>query len=126
MVLAPGTTTVPVERHHEHAVVAVSGGVVVDGQVVPPDVLAYLGAGRDELTLVVEEPTRLFLLGGSPFEARPLMWWNFVAREHDEIESAYRSWQVGDDRFGAVRSALDIIPAPTPPWMTAGVPFARA
>ena len=103
----------------------VSGSVSVDGQVVGPDVLAYLGSGRDELTITAAEAARVFLLGGSPFEARPLMWWNFVARTHDEIDAAYRSWQQGDDRFGPVRSDLDIVPAPTPPWMPDGEPFAR-
>jgi redox-sensitive bicupin YhaK (pirin superfamily) len=125
LVLAPGTTTLPVEPHHEHAVVVLSGAVRVEGEHVGADVLAYLGTGRDELTLTVDEPARLILLGGTPFEARPLMWWNFVARRHAEIEAAYRAWQTGDERFGAVRSALDVVEAPTPPWMTTGAPFTR-
>jgi quercetin 2,3-dioxygenase len=31
------------------------------------------------------------------------MWWNFVARTHDEIEQARLEWNAGgDDRFGEV------------------------
>ena len=53
------------------------------------------------------------------------MWWNFVARTHDEIDDAYRAWQAGDERFGPVRSELDVIRAPTPPWLDSGEPFLR-
>jgi redox-sensitive bicupin YhaK (pirin superfamily) len=118
--------TVPLRADHEHAVVVLSGALRVDGTPIEPDVLAYLGEGRDELRLEVEGPTRLMLLGGTPFETRPLMWWNFVARTHDEVDAAYRDWQRGTDRFGPVASDLALVPAPTPPWMPHGEPFARA
>jgi redox-sensitive bicupin YhaK (pirin superfamily) len=120
-----GTTTVPLRGAHEHAVVVLSGAVTIDGTTVGPDVLAYLGEGRDELTFLADRPARLFLLGGTPFETRPLMWWNFVARTHDEIDAAYRSWQEGDPRFGPVASGLPPVPAPTPPWSRREVPFTR-
>lgn len=125
LVLDRGTTVVPLQRDHEHAVVVVSGSITVDGTTVGPDVLTYLGLGRDELAIEAHEDTRLFLLGGVPFETRPLMWWNFVARTHDEIDAAYRDWQTGSDRFGPVSSTLDIVPAPTPPWMQQGETFRR-
>jgi quercetin 2,3-dioxygenase len=44
------------------------------------------------------------------------MWWNFVARSHDEVDAARRDWQAGSDRFGTVDSGLDVIPAPPTPW----------
>jgi quercetin 2,3-dioxygenase len=34
------------------------------------------------------------------------MWWNFVARDREEIDAAYASWARQDDRFGRVRSTL--------------------
>jgi quercetin 2,3-dioxygenase len=120
-----GRATVPLRRAHEHALVVLSGRVLVDGAAIAPDVLAYLGEGRDELVIEADGSARMLLLGGAPFEARPLMWWNFVARTHDEIDAAYRDWQRGAPRFGAVQSELATVPAPTPPWMLQGEPFAR-
>ena len=39
------------------------------------------------------------------------MWWNFVARTRDELDSAYRQWQADNPRFGRLRSPLARIPA---------------
>jgi hypothetical protein len=44
------------------------------------------------------------------------MWWNFVARTHDEIDAARQAWEAQDDRFGPVVSNLARIPAPPTPW----------
>jgi len=43
-----------------------------------------------------EHPARVLLLGGTPFGEELLMWWNFVARTHDEIVEYRRLWQDGD------------------------------
>ncbi len=59
----------------------------------------------------------MLLLGGVPFEAPVLIWWNFVARTPAEITGAYEQWRAGDGRFGEVRTHLDRIPAPRPPWL---------
>jgi hypothetical protein len=58
----------------------------------------------------------VLLLGGVPFPEPIVMWWNFVARSHDEVDAARRDWQAGSDRFGTVDSGLDVIPAPPTPW----------
>jgi redox-sensitive bicupin YhaK (pirin superfamily) len=47
------------------------------------------------------------LLGGEPFGERLLMWWNFVARTHEEIVAQRADWNAGGiddvpDRFGQV------------------------
>ena len=109
-------TTVPLRPDFEYAVVVLEGAVGIDGQPLPPGKLAYLGRGRDELTLDVRDPTRAVLLGGEPFEDPIVMWWNFVARNRAEIDAAYASWRDQDDRFGSVRSALPRIPASAPYW----------
>jgi len=59
------------------------------------------------------------LLGGEPFREPIHMWWNFVARSHEEITAAYRAWQAqDDDRFAPVASRLARIPSPAPPWLS--------
>ncbi len=114
--LRSGSTTIPVEGGFEYAVVVTEGAVSIEGQAVRPGLLAYLGAGRDELALSCLEGSRLLLLGGNPFPEPVLMWWNFVARTHDEIESARRDWATGSSRFGQVASSLPRVEVGPPPW----------
>ena len=115
--LRVGTAVLPLLPTAEHALVVLSGAVEVDGTVVEPGHLAYLGLGRDELAVTALEATRALLVGGSPFEAEPLMWWNFVGRDRDEIVRAWEEWQDDDGRFGTVASQLDRIPVGPPPWL---------
>lgn len=112
-------TTVPLRPDHEYALVVLDGALGVNGSRLVPGRLGYLGRGRDELLLDVREPTRALLLGGLPFEERILMWWNFVARDRQEIDEAFASWDARDDRFGTVRSSLPRIPARPPFWQEA-------
>lgn len=114
--LRPGTTTIPVRPDYEHALVVFTGAGVVDGAVVEPGHLAYLGVGRDEIVLTAAEPTRALLVGGVPFDEPVLMWWNFVARTREEIDSAHRDWAAGASRFGRVDSELSRYAADPPPW----------
>jgi redox-sensitive bicupin YhaK (pirin superfamily) len=119
LVLA-GTSVWPVEASYEHALLVLSGAVGVDGVVVTPGSLAYLGLGRDEVAFDAVEPARVLLLGGEPFGAEIVMWWNFVGRSREEMTAAWRSWQAADDRFGRVESGLARIPVGPPPWAPAG------
>jgi quercetin 2,3-dioxygenase len=114
--LGPGTGAWPLEPSFEHALVVLDGEVRVAEQVVRPGALAYLGQGRDQVVLSAADPVRLLLLGGEPFAEPMLMWWNFVLRSREELDSAYRQWQAGDPRFGRLRSPLARIPAPKPFW----------
>ncbi len=115
--LLHAAATVPLRREHEHALVVLDGAVTVEGEAVVPGYLAYLGTGRDELALQVDDAARVLLLGGTPFDAEILMWWNFVARTRDEVAEARAAWQADDrDWFGPVTSLLDRIDAPGLPW----------
>lgn len=106
----------PLDPGFEHALVVVEGSVTIDRHEVMAGSLAYLGQGRDELDLVTEDHARVLLIGGEPLEEDLAMWWNFVARNHDELDQAHRDWQAGSDRFGRVDSHLARIDAPTPHW----------
>jgi quercetin 2,3-dioxygenase len=78
--------------------------------------LLYLGKGRDRIDLVSPAGARVFLLGGEPFEADIVMWWNFVGRTHDEIVEAREDWEAHAPRFGAVVDhGPERIPAPPLP-----------
>jgi redox-sensitive bicupin YhaK (pirin superfamily) len=116
-VLAPGADTrLPLQPEFEYAVLALSGTAAVDGVELAPGPLLYLGTGRSELALHADEPGRLLLLGGEPFEEQIVMWWNFVGRSHDEIVGFRDGWAAGDDRFGEVHGYKgDPLPAPPMP-----------
>jgi hypothetical protein len=114
--LRAGRTVVPLRGDYEHALVVLEGSVRVDGHVVEPGALAYLGTGRDECALEAVAAVRALLLGGVPFPETLLMWWNFVGRSRDEVSEARRQWATADDRFGRVRSSLQRIEVGAPPW----------
>ena len=116
LALRGGTTTVPLRTDFEHALVTLLGAAHLDGQIIEPGHLAYLGTARAEISLAAEEQTRVLLLGGVPFDDEVLMWWNFVARTRAEIVEAHRAWMAADERFGRVDSPLPRIEVGPPPW----------
>ncbi len=114
--LRAGPTTLPLRPDYEHALVLVTGAVEVDGAIIEPGHLGYLGVGRHELSITTRVATRAILVGGVPFDEPVLMWWNFVARTQDEITRAHADWMAAADRFGTVTSSLPRIEIGPPPW----------
>jgi len=112
-----GPTAVPLEPAFEYALIVLDGAVSLEGTNATPGHLVYLGSGRDELAVWSDREGRVLLLGGSPFEERLLMWWNFVARSRDEIDRGYHDWTIDSGRFGRVASSLPRIEADRPIWM---------
>lgn len=98
-----GTITLPLDASFEHALFVTTGSAGAEGETLVPDVMYYLAVGRSELTLDTREGARVLLLGGPPFGERILMWWNFVARSHEELAAARDEWEAGGLRFGRVR-----------------------
>jgi hypothetical protein len=75
--------------------------------------------------LATGSAARLMLLGGEPFDERLVMWWNFVARDHDEIVQMRADWADQTPRFGTVRG-YDGPSLPAPPMpITRLVPRGR-
>ena len=97
-------TALPLDAGFEHGVMSLEGEARVDGQTLAPGALLYFAPGRD--TLAIESPaaSRLLLIGGRPFGEEILLWWNFVARTVEQMETATRDWLQGD-RFGRVQGA---------------------
>jgi quercetin 2,3-dioxygenase len=118
LTLRRGRTVLPTERAFEHAVVPLEGRVKVGPEVVEPGWIALVPTGVTDLPLESEHGDgRLLVLGGEPLGEPVQMWWNFVARDREEITAAYREWRDRTDRFGTVPSALERIEAPRPPWL---------
>ncbi len=104
------------DPHFEHGVISLDSPVVVDGRVLERGPLLGLGRGHTGLVLATMDarPARLLIIGGTPFEEPLVMWWNFVARDHDEIVRARADWANGRV-FGTVDRAGTALPAPALP-----------
>ncbi|WP_194826817.1 pirin family protein [Nocardia sp. XZ_19_231] len=117
ILLDPGAEVrLPLERAFEHAVLVIAGTVTVDGTDLTPGPLLYLGTDRDELRLSSTEGAHFALVGGEPFAEELVMWWNFVARSHDEIVDAREAWEARDtSRFPTVVGHIPDERIPAPP-----------
>ncbi len=97
-------STLAVEPAHEHGVLVDTGTVVLAGTGLAQADLGYLAPGTATLELAnpAGQPARVLLLGGAPFDEDIVMWWNFVARTHDEIVAFREAWERGSDQFGRI------------------------
>lgn len=111
---------VPLNAEWEYALTGVFGEADAATAGAPETVdaahLLMLGAGHASVELFSAAGATLFLLGGEPFEADIVMWWNFVGRSHEEIVEAREAWEAGSARFGHVVGHGDErVPAPPMP-----------
>ncbi|WP_149361456.1 pirin family protein [Lolliginicoccus suaedae] len=121
LLLEPGATVeLEVDPAFEHGLLVDTGRARTGGTSIEPGALAYLPTGRSTIMLdnTHDGPTRIILLGGTPFDEEIIMWWNFVGRTHEEITRFRDDWEAHSDRFGAVEGYVgktDRIPAPPLP-----------
>jgi quercetin 2,3-dioxygenase len=107
----PASCLLPLRPEFEHVIFVAMGEAGVDGVRLRPGQLLYVPTGRHETSIAAPADTTLLLLGGVPLGEKLLMWWNFVARTPDEIESATAAWREG--AFGPVGGYQgDPLPAP--------------
>ncbi|MBL1075591.1 pirin family protein [Nocardia sp. 2] len=108
--------TLPLNPEFEHALLVVEGEITADGTKTGPEQLFYLGSDRTELVLASAAGAHMLLVGGEPFGEDLVMWWNFVARSHEEIESARNDWENHDlARFPDVAGHTPEQRIPAPP-----------
>jgi redox-sensitive bicupin YhaK (pirin superfamily) len=100
----PARISVPLTASFEHAALVLSGAASIEDEALTPGTLLYLGSARERLALSCEAAARIILVGGAPFGEDILLWWNFVARNAQEMEQAARDWNTGQ-RFGAVHGS---------------------
>ena len=86
----------------EHGVLVLEGQVSIESESLEAGTLLYLGTDHRELHIQANSTARLLLLGGTPFNEQPLLWWNFVARSEAEIIAATNDWNAHSSRFGVV------------------------
>jgi redox-sensitive bicupin YhaK (pirin superfamily) len=121
IVLEPHTRiALTVDAGHEHGVLVDTGEVALAGTRLTRACLGFVPAGASSLELanLSGEPARVMLLGGAPFDEDIVMWWNFVARSHDEIVAFRDAWESESDQFGRVEGyegTPQRLPAPALP-----------
>jgi quercetin 2,3-dioxygenase len=101
----------------EYGILPLLGEVQIQAERFADNQLAYLGRGRDQLSVQLAPGSRALLLGGEPFAEEILLWWNFVGHSRAEISQAQRDWEAAHPRFGRVEG-YDGAPlvAPALPW----------
>lgn len=115
-----GTTVLPANSEFEYAIAPLEGRVKVGEHVAEEGYLALVPTGVEELPIAAEhDGVRMLVIGGRPLGEEIFMWWNFVARDRDEVTEAWHDWQDRTDRFGEVASTLERLDAPRPPWLRA-------
>lgn len=91
---AGASVSLAVRRDFEHAVLAESEDIVVNGSPITHRSLGYIPTGAESLTITAgASSSRVLLLGGTPFSEQIIMWWNFVGRTHEEIVEFRRRYQ---------------------------------
>ncbi len=100
-VATAGDYALPLNPAYEHALIVVEGAIEGDRVPMTPGSLYDLGVGRDGFAFRAADAARLVLIGGAPFGEEIAMWWNFVARNGEELRAAREDWEAGR-RFGPV------------------------
>ena len=107
----------PLRPDFEYGLLVTGGEILVDGEVLTPGTLLYLGLGRDGVKLGCTDTAQLILIGGEPLAEPVLMWWNFVARSKEELTQACHDWNAQAKYFGEVTGYDGArLTAPLPPW----------
>ncbi|MEO8001297.1 MAG: pirin-like C-terminal cupin domain-containing protein, partial [Arenimonas sp.] len=89
---ATAKTSIELNPDFEHAVLCLNGKIEVEGELIEPGTLLYLGLGRHSVSLKSDHAAQSLLIGGEPFNENILMFWNFVARTPEEIIKATDDW----------------------------------
>lgn len=115
--LPAGTAaTIPAQANFEYGILVVAGSVNANGSAVQSGQLHYIPIGRNSLSLTSLEGAKIILLGGEPFAEKIVMWWNFIARSHDEIVQMRQDWESESPRFSSFTDRIGgRIPAPPIP-----------
>lgn len=92
----------PLRADFEYGLLPLESDLEVEGETFATHELAYLGRGRDEVTVTLPAGGRVLLVGGEPLGEEILIWWNFVGHSKAEISEAQRDWEAESPRFGSI------------------------
>lgn len=113
---AGSTTQIPTDPTFEYGILVVTGEATVNGNSLHRGQLHYVPVGGETLVLTTSGGAKIVLLGGEPFTEKIVMWWNFIARSHEEILQMREDWQSQNQNFPSFHDRIGgRIPAPPLP-----------
>jgi redox-sensitive bicupin YhaK (pirin superfamily) len=95
----------------ESGLYILQGSIESDGNIYEPKQILV----AKESTLcefIIEANSIIYIFGGEPFPEERFIYWNFVASNHDLIETAKQNWQ--DQKFGTIKDETGYVPLPPP------------
>lgn len=115
------TFKLSLRQDFEYAVLPLEGELDIEGDAFVVNELAYLGRGREAVTLRLPAGGRAILVGGEPLDEEIFIWWNLVGHSKAEIAEAQRDWETGSERFGRIPDydGERLMPPPLP-WRRVG------
>jgi redox-sensitive bicupin YhaK (pirin superfamily) len=107
---------IELQANFEYGVLLVAGDLTINGFENSFGELHYIPAGAVSMALQSRKGAKIVLLGGEPFQEKILMWWNFIGRTQEEIESMRLDWNQQTSRFPTFPDRIGgWIPAPELP-----------
>lgn len=111
-----GTFELALNPLFEYGILNVGDTFAIKGEDVKFGELAYVPVGQTTISIDSASHKHWLLLGGVPFPEKILMWWNFIARTHEEIVEARQSWNSHDSFIPDFSDDINTrIPAPELP-----------
>ncbi len=111
--------SLPLRSDFEYGILLAKGSATVNDVLVNENELLYIEVGHEQLGIVSTEPVIAIVIGGTPFEEKIVMWWNFIGRSQKDITEAREQWNARDSRFGDFEDQIGgWIPAPELPHVT--------
>ncbi|WP_180081682.1 MULTISPECIES: pirin family protein [unclassified Acinetobacter] len=96
------TTQLALNPKYEYGFMALEGTATINGHELNDDNMVILEPGLSQVKVDIHAGSRILLLGGEPFESPILLWWNFVGRTQEELNTAREQWINHDERFGSI------------------------
>jgi redox-sensitive bicupin YhaK (pirin superfamily) len=110
------TINLELDSTYEYGVLNVGKSFEINGQTLNFGELAYIPVGNNHAEITSGQEKHFLLLGGKPFKEKILMWWNFIARTHEEIVEARQRWNSYDQSIPDFADEIGHrIPAPELP-----------
>lgn len=110
------TTDLVLNPAFEYGLLHVEGEVQINSFPIELGNLVYLPMGGKSVRFSSQTGAKVILLGGTPFDEKILMWWNFIGRSQDEIEQMRGDWNTPTSRFPSFSDQIGgRIPAPELP-----------
>jgi redox-sensitive bicupin YhaK (pirin superfamily) len=105
------TLNIGSELYGESGLYILQGSIESDGNVFGPKQI--LVANESKLcSFTMEANSIIYIFGGEPFPEERFIYWNFVACNHDTIETAKQNWL--DQKFGTIKDEIGFVPLPAP------------